>query len=292
MRHLPTRFFAGLAAALFVTAAAAFAQVRVPANHAPVPSSVFAPLQAQPDAKLGNNQTLGYGNNHLLQFTYQQQFDCVVQPNDDRNYSGVVAALSPAQFNFPECQVGAPSTIDPTGGPVAMTDKLWVLVPFFETDPKQPAFTPALGKALKKLFGMVPDAFKIHPGEYVQCPDPKLPPGTCTMHPVQTDLGPVLTALKLLPAKTVLNVPLVNHSHLVANNAVVTKPEWWQVVVILVKDPKSWPNKAGTSGITSLAKLRAAQKAGLAFPDVPSNFFLFFSSTVGATSNAMGGMRM
>jgi hypothetical protein len=86
-----------------------------------------------------------------------------------------------------------------------------------------------------------------------------------------------------------VNVPLVNHSHVVANNAIVTRPEWWQVVVILVTDPKAWPNKAGTSGITSVAKLRAAQRKKQAFPDVPSNFFLFFNSTLGSSPN---GMRM
>jgi hypothetical protein len=262
----------------------AFAQVR--ANHPTVPFGVAQP-SVQPDAKLKSNQTLGFGADRVLNFTYQQQFECVVQPGDDRNYSGVIAALSPAQFNFPQCQVGAPSTIDPAGRPIAKTDKIWVLVPFFETDPKQPAFSAALGKTLKKLFGMVPDGFKIHPGEYVQCPDPGLPPGSCTMHPVQTDLGPVLSALKLVPPKTVVNLPLVNHSHVVANNAIVTQPEWWQVVVILVTDPKAWPNKAGTSGITSVAKLRAAQKAKQAFPDVPSNFFLFFSSTLGSSMNGM-----
>ncbi len=110
------------------------------------------------------------------------------------------------------------------------------------------------------------------------------------MHPNQTDLGPVLTALKLLPPKTVLDVPLVNHSHLVANTTLSTQPEWWEVVVVLVTNPKAFPNKAGTSGITSLAALRAAQKAGQALADVDSNFFLFFSSSV-ATTN-MNGMRM
>jgi hypothetical protein len=286
MRVAPIRVVTGVMAALFLTATTAFAQVR--ANHPAAPFGT-TPQSAQPDARLKNNQTLGFGDDHVLNFTYQQQFDCVVQPGDDRNYTGTIAALSPTQFNFPQCQVGAPSTIDPTGGPIAKTDKLWVLVPFFETDPKQPAFSAALGKTLKKLFGIVPDAFKIHPGEYVQCPDPGLPPGSCTMHPVQTDLGPVLSALKLVPPKTVVNVPLVNHSHLVSNNTIVTPPEWWEVVVILVTDPKAWPNKAGTSGITSLAKLRAAQKAKQAYPDVPSNFFLFFNSTL---APGMTGMRM
>jgi hypothetical protein len=243
-------------------------------------------------ASLKPNQTVGYGAGKLLVFTYLQQFDCVVQPFDDRNYSGVIAALDPQQFAMPECQVGAPSTIDPTGGPVTKTDPLYVLVPFFETNKKTPAFTPALGKALKKLFGFVPDAFKPDPGVYVQCPAPKDMPGTCTMHPLQTDLGPVLTALKLLPPKTTLYVPLVDHSHLLGNNTINQSPEWWQVIVVLVENPKAWPNEAGTMGITSVAKLRAAQKAGEASSDVPTNFFLYFSSKVMRKSMQMAGGSM
>lgn len=237
------------------------------------------------------NQTLGFGADRILTFTYQQQFDCLVQPTDDRNYSGTIAALDPSQFASPECQVGAPSAIDPTGGPVTKTDPLFVLVPFFETNPKAPAFTPALGKALKMLFGMVPDAFKPNPGVSVQCPSPKDKPATCTMHPLQLDLGPVLTALKLVPPKTKLYVPLVNHDHLLTNATIDQSPEWWQVIVVLVENPKAWPNAAGTAGITSLAKLRAAQSAKEASIDVPSNFFLFFSSK--AMTQAMSpAMRM
>jgi hypothetical protein len=112
-----------------------------------------------------------------------------VQPNDDRNFSGKPADLDPDQFASPECQVDAPSTIDPTGGSVKKTDPLYVLLPFFETNKKTPAFTPALGKALKKLFGLVPDAYKPDPGVPVECPAPKDKPRTCTMHPLETDLG-------------------------------------------------------------------------------------------------------
>lgn len=260
----------------------------IPADsmHAYDPNA--APMQALDPlaASLMPNQTLGFGAGRLLTFTYQQQFDCVIQPNDDRNYSGKIAALDPSQFASPECQVGAPSTIDPTGGPVAKTDPLYVIVPFFETNKKQPAFTPALGKALKKLFGFVPDAFKPVPGVPVQCPAPKDMPGTCTMHPLQTDLGPVLTALKLLPPKTELYVPLVEHSHVLPNKTINQSPEWWQVIVVLVEKPKAWPNARGTKGITSVAALRAAQKAKEASADVPSNFFLFFSSK--AMGKSMG----
>jgi hypothetical protein len=41
-----------------------------------------------------------------------------------------------------------------------------------------------------------------------------------------------------------------------------------------------WPSQDGTTGITSKAKLDAAEQAGAAI-QVPSNFFLFFSSASG-----------
>jgi hypothetical protein len=239
-------------------------------------------------SQLGNNQTLGFGADQRLVFTYQQQFDCVVQPTNDRNFSGKPADLDPQQFASPECQVDAPSTIDPTGRSVKQTDSLYVLVPFFETNKKTPAFTPALGKALKKLFGFIPDAFKPDPGVPVQCPAPKDKPGTCTMHPLQTDLGPLLTALGKLPKDTNLYVPLVNHDHVLSDGTINQTPEWWQIIVVLVEDPKAWPNATGTTGITSVAKLKAAQAKKEASGDVPSNFFLFFSSK--AMGKAMGHM--
>lgn len=107
------------------------------------------------------------------------------------------------------------------------------------------------------------------------------------MHPLQTDLGPVLTALGKLPPKTELYVPLVEHSHILPNSTINQSPEWWQVIVVLVEDPKAWPNAGCTHGITSVAQLRAAQKAKQASADVPTNFFLFFSSKAMAKSMAV-----
>jgi len=234
------------------------------------------------------NQTIGFGDDRRLVFTYQQQFGCVVQPNDDRNYNGKPADLDPAEFYTPECQVGAPSTIDPTGASVKKTDPLYVLVPFFETDKKSPAFSQKLGKALKKLFGFVPDAFKPDPGVAVQCPAPQDQPATCTMHPLQNDLGPLLTSLGLLPQNTNLYTPLVNHDHLLPDATINQSQEWWQIIVVLVEDPKAWPDAKGNSGITSVAKLRMAQKNKQASGNVPSNFFLYFSSR--AMSKGMSSM--
>lgn len=288
MRVQLGRSVAGACVALAMTAGVAYAQMRIAPHSAHVALPTRVGVDRAPHVALRPNQTLGFGANRLLLFTYQMQFMCVVQAHDDRNYTNLIAARSPAQFNFPQCQVGAPSKIDPTGEqlpanpltPPKMSDPLWVIVPFFETNKNSPAYTPQLGATLKSLFGFVPDGFKANPGVPVQCPAPGEMPATCTMHPVQVDLGPVLAALKLIPAHKVVNVPLPEHSHIVSNIAINQTPEWWQVIVVLVTNPKAWPNAAGTKGITSLAKLRDAQKHGMAYPDVPTNFFLFFGSKV------------
>lgn len=242
---------------------------------------------------LAANQTLGFGADKLLAFRYQQQFDCVVGPHSDLNSTGKLADLYPEQFKSPECAIGFTSKIAPSGKETAVTDPLYVLVPFFETNKKTGAFTKELGAALKKLFGFVPDAFKPDPGVAVQCPAPADKPATCTMHPLKINLGPVVVALGLLPKGTNLYVPLVNHDHLLDNGNINQKPEWWRIVVVLVEDPKAWPNAKGTTGITSLAKLRDAQSKKQASADVASNFFLYFNSYVYTKgAHQMPGMNM
>ncbi len=231
------------------------------------------------------NQTEGFAGGRELVFTYTQQFFCTDEPFDDLNHDGKIAAVEPSEFQRGICTIGAQPKIDPTGQPVAKTDKLWVIVPFFETDPSQPAFTPELGATLKKLFGFVPDGFKRKPGVPVQCPEPggletahKGMPGTCTMHTSRIDLGPLLSALGKVPANTNVFTPTVNHSHIISVSHYGA--EWWQVEVVLVTDPKVWPDEEGTKGITSLGAMRAAQKSGQASMDISTNFFLFFSSTL------------
>lgn len=233
---------------------------------------------------LAPNQTFGYGANKLLRFTYEQNFACVHEPKDDRDYNGIKAQSDPAEFQTPICQVGVQSSIDPTGIPVAQSEPLYVLVPMFSLNNDQnpnDAFSPALGKTLIALFGAVPEAFKKHPLVDVQCPDNKGTPGTCTMHASRVDLYPALAALGKVPAKPAQNifVPTPNHSHLVNDDAVKTQPIWWQVITVLVTSPQDWPNDDGTSGITSAVKLQRAEAAGEAI-QAPSNFFLFFDSKV------------
>ena len=257
---------------LFASAACALILVR-PARSAPADVD---------GASLNQNQTFGFGDNRLLRFTYDENFDCVDQPKNDRNYNGVPAESDPNELEQDICQIGSPSTIDPTGAAVAKTDKLYVLVPMFslndDTNPND-AFTPALGATLIKLFGDVPEAFKTHPLVAVQCPDPGSPPGSCTMHGDKVDLFPALAALGKVPATPQQNifVPIPNHDHLVSNTSIKTKQEWWQVITVLVDEPSYWPNAQGTSGITSVARLKQAESDGVAI-QTPSNFFLFFKS--------------
>ncbi len=103
---------------------------------------------APSDYPLKPNQTFGFGHDRLLVFTYRENFACVHQPHDDRNYNGIPAQSDPGEFQTPICQVGAESDIDPTGIPVERSEPLYVLVPMFslndDTNPDD-AFTPALG---------------------------------------------------------------------------------------------------------------------------------------------------
>jgi hypothetical protein len=242
-------------------------------------------------AQIKVNQTAGFGKDQLLTFTYGQNFSCIHQPFDDLDNNGKVAAVDPAEFQRPRCVVGRESTIGPTGEPVKEVETLYVITPFFETDIREPAFTPELGAALKSLFGFVPDSFKIHPGVDVQCPEPGLPltqqtgaPGTCTMHTSAIDLGPLLSQLGLVPNGTAVVTPTINHSHII-DQQLHTDAIWWQVVSVLITDPNEWPTADGKRGITSLKKLRHAQALGTASADVPTNFFLFFGSDVNGHSH-------
>lgn len=256
--------------------------------------SLTAFAQTSNSAVLKANQTLGYGKNQTILLTYTQSFDCVDQPTDDLNFNGVVAASDPSEFQIPICQAGIQPTQDPAGLGFSKddpTEPLYVLIPMFSSDNDQNpddaiscdgvvAGTncgPALGSTLISLFGALPEAFKTKPLVYTQCPGP-LPAGTCTMHSSRVDLGLALEQLGLLPPPaTNYFTPLPNHSHLVLDVDVNTPQIWWEVVPVLVMNAGDWPNQSGTSGITSVRQLVAAEKAGDAV-QVPSNFFLFFNT--------------
>ncbi len=242
------------------------------------------------------NQTEGFAEGKVLTFTYTQNFACVDQPNDDLNFNGVRAAKDPAETQSPICQAGDAPNINPPGmkgNVLKTTDPIYVLVPMFSLNNDQnpgDAISCAgvvagtlcgtsLGSTLIQLFGAVPEAFKATPLVYTQCPDRKSRPGTCTMHATQVDLAPVLAALGYIPNPPTANVfvPTPNHSHVIPKASAVVAPEWWQVRPVLVLNAADWPSQDGTTGITSVAKLRVAETAKRAV-EAPSNFFLYFGS--------------
>jgi|SRR5579862_2351339 len=241
-----------------------------------------------------HNQTFGFGGNQLVTFTYTQSFDCVDLPYYDLNFNGVQAQSDPGEMQIPICQVGINPPTDPSGlkGAADPTEPLYVLVPMFSVDNDQNAADAipckgvvsgticgsTLGSTLIHLFGALPEAFKAKPMVYTQCPDPGLPPGTCTMHASRIDLGPVLVKLGFLPPPVSnVFVPTPNHSHIVLAQDINLTPIWWQVIPVLVLDQSDWPNAEGTTGITSVAKMQTAESAGRAIQS-PSNFYLFFGS--------------
>ncbi len=240
-------------------------------------------------------QTLGFGANQLLTFTYTQNFDCVDQPNDDLNFNGIKAANDPAELQTPICQAGFNPWINPpgqVGNPSVTTEPIFVLVPMFSVnDDQNPEDAiscnnvvqgticgTTLGTTLISLFGAVPEAFKATPLVYTQCPEPGSAPGTCTMHASRIDLSLVLADLGLTgPATANVFLPTPNHSHVLLDQDISLPAIWWQVVPVLVLSQSDWPTKDGSSGITSVKALYEAEDAGDAIA-VQSNFFLYFAS--------------
>lgn len=258
-------------------------------------------------AQLAPNQTNGFGNGRIVTFTYQQNFDCVDEPKLDLDFNGIAAQSDPNEMQTPICQVVTEPGHDPTGGDLKHTAHLYVLVPMFGTDtnPKDAMACPDggrpselcgedLGKALIMLFGHVPEAWKTTPIVKTQCPDPSNPvPGTCTMHASSVDLSVLLAGMPGIPNPPTgpIFVPTPNHSHVVDNSRVNAGAIWWEVRPVLIMHQEDWPTPDGGRGITSSRAMDDAEAAGRAV-EVGSNFFLFFSSKMGATNpvTAMQGM--
>lgn len=246
-------------------------------------------------AQLAPNQTEGFGNNRLVTFTYQQNFDCVDQPRMDLDFNKAMAQSDPNEMQIPICQAVTEPTQDPAGGNIKHTAHLYVFVPMFSLtaghdnpdDAMQCPFQRAnelcghdLGVALINAFGFLPEAWKTHPLVATQCPDPNNPvPGTCTMHASSVDLSVTLAALGKGPNPPTNNifVPTPNHDHVIDNSRVNSGAIWWEVRPVLIMHPEDWPAADGSSGITSSKAMDDAEAAGRAI-EVGSNFFLFFSS--------------
>jgi hypothetical protein len=257
----------------------------------------LAALGFDANAQLAPNQTLGFGNDRIVTFTYQQNFDCVDEPQLDLDFNGVKAQSDPHEMQTPICQAITEPGHDPAGGDIRHTAHLYVLVPMFGSDTNPADAMPCpdggrpgelcgskLGEALVSIFGFVPEAWKTTPSVSTQCPDASNgTPGTCTMHASSVDLSVLLAAIGKAPDPPTqpIFVPTPNHSHVVDNSRVNAGAIWWQVRPVLVMDPHDWPAADGSSGITSSTAMDAAEEAGRAV-EVGSNFFLFFSSQLAA----------
>src|SRR5919202_1895829 len=94
--------------------------------------------------------TEGFGNFKVASFFYPQQFFCTDEPFDDldgpgHRGDGIKAAQDPDEFQHPAmgppgapCIVGDTGsgslpTTDPTGRPVANAEKVWAMLPFFDS---------------------------------------------------------------------------------------------------------------------------------------------------------------
>ncbi|HEV2196667.1 MAG TPA: hypothetical protein VGR55_13870 [Candidatus Acidoferrum sp.] len=265
----------------------------------------FTPLTVS--AQLAPNQTHGFGNGQLVTFTYLQNFDCVEEPGMDLDFNGAKAQSDPNELQTPICQAVTEPSADPTGGSIKHTAHLYVFVPMFSVNNDQnPADAmpcpnggrpgelcgTALGNALIKAFGFLPEAWKARPLVSTQCPDPNNPvPGTCTMHASSVDLSVTLAALGKAPNPPTSNifVPTPNHSHVIDNSRVNALPIWWEVRPVLIMNQSDWPSADGSTGITSSHAMDDAEAAGRAI-EVGSNFFLFFSSEMSSSAMASHGM--
>jgi len=246
-------------------------------------------------AQLAPNHTNCFGNGRVVTFTYLQNFDCVDQPTLDLDFNSKKAESDPNEMQTPICQVVTEPTADPTGGDIKHTAHLYVFVAMFsvnnDQNPDDAMPCPnggrpgelcgaALGAALIKAFGFLPEAWKTHPLVSTQCPDPNNPvPGTCTMHASSVDLSFTLAALGKAPNPPTANifVPTPNHDHVIDNSRANALPIWWEVRPVLILNQSDWPSADGSTGITSSHAMDDAEVAKRAI-EVGSNFFLFFSS--------------
>jgi hypothetical protein len=104
----------------------------------------------RPNVQIAANQTDAYGDGQVIVFTYGQSFDCVDDPADNIDQVNGPSQQDPREVNGPHCAAAFDAKVDPTGDPSNETAPLYVIVPFFETDPTVPA---ANNDDCKKGFG-------------------------------------------------------------------------------------------------------------------------------------------
>jgi hypothetical protein len=108
---------------------------------------------------------------------------------------------------------------------------------------------------------------------------------TCVLHPVVAHAEPYLQSVATstsgvdVPTPPAADVSVGNHSHVVDVRS--SPARWWVATVVVVTDPSIWPDAdgrcTGSGCLTSVAAIRAAQRAGRARADIPTNVWFLFS---------------
>ena len=266
-------------------------------------SACAAFAAAGASAQLAPNQTQGFGNDRLVTFTYQQNFDCVDEPLLDLDFNGIAAQSDPNEMQTPICQVITEPSADPAGGDIRHTAHLYVLVPMFGSDTNaadampcpnggrpDELCGPALGNALISAVRLRARSMEDHARGGDAMPRSEQS-GARNVHdacvvrrPVRAVGGARQDRPRRRPRRSSCRRPITVTSSTI--HASMQAPIWWQVRPVLVMDPRDWPAADGSSGITSSKAMDAAEAAGRAV-EVGSNFFLFFSSKMSAMNHAM-----
>ena len=257
------------------------------------------------------NQTEGYFDGQNQVFTYAQNFHCTVEAFDDldglgRQGDGVPAAADPDEMILPECisgetRGGSEPTIDPTGTPVGRP----------ASSGRSSRCSTPTGTAFPRgstppcaWTSSAPSRARRPPRRRVGSAAARCTPASCSLTrsstrsawpstglavpnptaglPVLPGTLPIQSPVALPTVGPGVLVPLPSHSHIVETE--IDDQSWWQVVVVLVKDPAVWPDLDGNCAagrdkcLTSLDALRASQAGDGSGRDIPTNIWLFFAN--------------
>lgn len=216
----------------------------------------------------------GYAEGQVVALEYLQTYYCPTTPSSDLEPpfgrgDGHPQYEDSDEYQVPPCFIGdtgtgsiLPGHLHAGAFPNART--FWGMAPFFDT-------------ALVTSNSDVSDLF-------AHCAEPGPPTnrrkgqlGTCLMHPSTVRVAQSFGVSQQPPDP----VPLPQHSHLLPETS--APAGWWNLRGVSILDRAIWPDADGgcPAGpprcVTSIAALRAAQEAGQASIDVPSNLYFYLT---------------
>ena len=245
---------------------------------------LLSPLVQRADARLSGPAPVrrpipptmleGYAEGQVVALEYLQTYYCPTTPSSDLDPpfghgDGHPEFEDSKEFQVPPCFVGDTGTgsilpADLQAGAFPNVKTFFGMAPFF-------------GTALASSNSPASDIF-------AHCTEPGPPSnrrtgqfGTCLMHPSTIRIAKVFDP----PHQPPDPIPLPQHSHLLPETSAPTG--WWNLRAQSIYDRAIWPDKDGNCPagpphcVTSVAALHAAQKAGQASIDVPSNLYFYLT---------------